>query len=135
MPYQVLGARSGAVAVTVTCTRSATARSSGVIFAMLSSSACSPSAFLAPFFPSARSSAARAFIAARSSLLKPFDSVVLVFVAIVGTSLPLPGPRRRPSGEEARADETPGASRFLTGRNVLDGGIPGEGDRRRERTG
>src|SRR6185312_2466533 len=37
MPYQVLADNSGAVPVTVTCTRSARARSSGVIFAMLSS--------------------------------------------------------------------------------------------------
>src|SRR3954451_16216112 len=84
MPYQVFGARSGATAVAVTCTRSATARSSGVIFAMASSTACSPSAFLAPFFPSERSSAARSFIAARSSALKPWDSVSAFFTGISG---------------------------------------------------
>src|SRR5215207_5107523 len=86
MPYQVLGDRSGAVAVTVTCTRSARARSSGAILAMLSRTACNPSALLAPFFPSARSSAARCFIAARSAALKPSDSVLVV----------LPGIRRLP---------------------------------------
>jgi hypothetical protein len=42
--------RSGAVAVTVTCTRSASTRSSGTICAMLSRTACRPSAFLAPCF-------------------------------------------------------------------------------------
>ena len=76
MPYQVFGDSSGAVAVTVTCTRSASARSSGAISAILSRTACRPSAFLAPFLPSARSSAARSFIAARSSAVKPSDSVV-----------------------------------------------------------
>src|SRR5689334_2028553 len=84
MPYQVLAVRSGAVAVTVTWTRSARARSCGVILAMLSSNACRPSAFWAPFLPSARSSAARAFMAARSSVLNPSD--------IVRTSSPS-GPR------------------------------------------
>src|SRR6266700_1134742 len=70
MPYHVFGDRSGAAAVTVTCTRSA--------------SACRPSAFLAPFLPSARSSAARSFIAARSSALKPWDSVLAFFEGILG---------------------------------------------------
>src|SRR3954468_14855421 len=72
MPYQVLGARSGALAVTVTCTRSAITRSAGSIFAMLSSRACNPSAFFAPLRPSARSSAARCVMAARSAALEPW---------------------------------------------------------------
>src|SRR3954453_9570 len=93
MPYQDLGDRSGAAAVTVTCTRSATARSSGVILAMLSRSAWRPSAFLAPLLPSARSSAARAFIAARSSALKPPDWVSWGSVDI-GSPLDLGGPDR-----------------------------------------
>src|SRR3954447_13060696 len=80
MPYQVLGARSGALAVTVTCTRSAITRSAGSIVAMLSSRACNPSAFFAPLRPSARSSAARCFMAARSAALKPWGVVVLVEV-------------------------------------------------------
>src|ERR687890_116523 len=54
MPYQVLGARSGAFAVTATCTRSARARSSSAMVAMLSRTACSPSAFLAPLRPRGR---------------------------------------------------------------------------------
>src|SRR4051812_40804499 len=94
MPYQVLGDRSGAAAVTVTCIRSATTRSSGVILAMLSRRACRPSAFLAPLLPSARSSAARAFIAARSSALKPPDSVSWVSVDIGRPPLDLGGPDR-----------------------------------------
>src|SRR4051795_10069263 len=87
MPYQVLGARSGALAVTVTCTRSAMAQSAGSIFAMLSSRACSPSAFFAPLLPSARSSAARCFMAARSAALKPSVVVVLVWVDMLVLSL------------------------------------------------
>ena len=54
---------------------------------MLSRTACKPSAFLVPFLPSARNSAARFFIAARSSALKLPDSV-LAFVAGI---LRLPG--------------------------------------------
>jgi len=51
---------------------------------MLSRTACSPSAFLAPFLPSARSSAARFFIAARSSAVKPLDWVLEFFAGIPG---------------------------------------------------
>src|SRR3954447_344136 len=116
MPYQVLGDRSGAAAVTVTCTRSARARSSGVIFAMASRTACSPSAFLAPFFPSARSSAARARIAARSSALKPPDSVSMVSVDICTPLVGVRGPDlARALDSEARTRPDAGASRFLTG--------------------
>src|SRR2546421_10392967 len=86
MPYQVLGDNSGAVEVTMACTRSARARSSGAIAAMLSSAAWTASAFLAPFFPWARSSAARCFMAARSSALKPSDSV-LVLAGMIGVPL------------------------------------------------
>jgi hypothetical protein len=70
------------LAVTVAWTRSAIARSSGAIFAMESRVACNSSAFLAPFLPSARNSAARAFIAARSSALKPADPDLLPFEGI-----------------------------------------------------
>ncbi len=84
MPYQVFGASDGAWVVTATWTRSARARSPGAIFAIASSTACRPSAFLAPFFPSARSSAARSFIAARSSALKP--PAVLFPSGITGSS-------------------------------------------------
>jgi hypothetical protein len=84
MPYQVFGSNPGPFAVTVTCTRSASSRSSGLIASMASSSASRPSAFLAPFLPSARSSAARAFIAARSSAVKPPDPVSVFFAGISG---------------------------------------------------
>src|SRR6478735_1789045 len=87
MPYQVFGDRSGAFAVTVTCTRSAIARSSGVIASMLSRTACKPSAFFAPFLPSARISAARAFIAARSAWLNPPDPLLAVLVVMNGVTL------------------------------------------------
>ena len=73
MPYQVFGASCGACVVTATCSRSASARSSGAIFSIASRAACSPSAFFAPFLPSARSSSARSFMAARSSALNPSD--------------------------------------------------------------
>jgi hypothetical protein len=51
---------------------------------MLSKIACRPSAFLAPFLPSARNSAARFFIAARSSALKPSALVLVLFAGILG---------------------------------------------------
>src|SRR5918995_3303613 len=86
MPYQVLGDSSAAVEVTMACTRSARARSSGAIAAMLSRAAWSASAFLAPFLPSARSSAARSFMAARSSALNPSGPVVLVAGMVVAGS-------------------------------------------------
>src|SRR4051794_3788947 len=108
MPYQVFGDRSGAAVVTVTWTRSATARSSGAIFARLSRTACSPSAFLAPFFPSARSSAARARIAARSSALKPPDVVSTFSVDIGGPPLRCQWHREtRASDSDARTDGAP----------------------------
>src|SRR3954449_3042352 len=103
MPYQVLGARSGALAVTVTWTRSAIARSAGPIFAMLSRRACSPSAFFAPLFPSARSSSARCFIAARSAALKPFVVFELVWVDMLLLS-PSPGGLVTVVRREARVD-------------------------------
>src|SRR3954462_10825864 len=103
MPYQVLGARSGALAVTVTCTRSAIARSAGSNFAMLSSRACSPSAFFAPLRPSARSSAARCFMAARSAALKPWVVLVLVEVDMLVLS-PAPGGLVTVVRREARVD-------------------------------
>src|SRR3954447_18071787 len=103
MPYQVLGAKSGALAVTVTWTRSAIARSAGSIFAMLSSRACSPSAFLAPLLPSARSSSARCFIAARSAAVKPSVVFVLVWVDMLVLS-PSPGGLLTVVRREARVD-------------------------------
>src|ERR1700733_10548036 len=118
MPYQVLGDSSGAVAVTVTWTRSAIARSSGAIAAMLSRTACRPSAFLAPLLPSARSSAARFFIAARSAALKPSDVIVAVSADIrLLPFLTLGGPGVRPSLHfKARVRQRACASPFLIDR-------------------
>src|SRR3954453_4683612 len=119
MPYQVLGDRSGAAAVTVTWTRSARARSSGVILAMASRSACSPSAFFTPLFPSARSSAARCFIAARSSALNPSDSVCTVSVDILETPLVVSGLTLARAGERGQGHhDDPAAGRCVTGRRA-----------------
>jgi hypothetical protein len=93
IPYQVFGDNSGADAVTATCTRPASARSAGAIAAMLSRTACRPPAFLAPFLPSPRNSAARFFIAARSPALKPPDPVLAFVAGILGLPfLTLRGP-------------------------------------------
>src|SRR5919199_708926 len=124
MPYQVFGSSSGAVAVTVMCTRSASARSSGAISAILSRTACRPSAFLAPFFPSARSSAARSFIAARSSALKPSDSVVAVLAGLFGLRSNLgPArenrPRLRSPGSHVEVEAVTDHRRAVTGRPPL----------------
>ena len=71
MPYQVLGANSGAVAVMTAWTRSARARSASGISAIVSSTACSSSTFVMPPRPAAFNSRARSLIAARSSSVKP----------------------------------------------------------------
>src|SRR6478609_2622822 len=92
MPYQVFGCRSGALEVMATCTRSASARSSGAILAIASRHSSSPSAALAPFLPSARSSAARSFIAARSCALNPVSlsvAVIALPLDVVGSARPL----------------------------------------------
>src|SRR4051794_3682236 len=78
MPYQVFGSRSGATVVTIAWMRSAIARSASSISAILSRRLCRSSAFFAPFLPSALSSAARSFIAARSASVNPLASFVVV---------------------------------------------------------
>src|SRR5688500_16111641 len=77
MPYHVFGARSGATSETIAWMRSARARSSGGISAILARSSFSPAARSLPRFCSALSSAARSLTAARSS----GDSEAVVFVA------------------------------------------------------
>src|SRR6476620_10990937 len=77
---------------------------------MLSRTACRPSACLAPFLPSARSSAARCFIAARSSALTPSDSDSALFVGIPGL-LSSFGTRRH-AGPSAERLDAPPLSRF-----------------------
>jgi hypothetical protein len=68
--------------------------SSGVIFAIESRTVCSSSAFLAPFLPSARNSAARCFIAARSAAVKPPDPVWELFAGMATPCLRFLSARR-----------------------------------------
>src|SRR5690606_16409585 len=79
MPYHVLDASSGALALTISWMRSARVRSGSGISAIFSSRSLSPSAL--PFF-SRFSSAARSFIAAFSSPVKPPDSFATFFALI-----------------------------------------------------
>src|SRR5690349_1509351 len=73
MPYQVLQVSSGKVDLTRACRRSAESRSEPVISEILASTSCSPSALAERGLRRAAvlSSAAWAFMAARSSALKP----------------------------------------------------------------
>ena len=68
MPYQVLGERAGAVALTIAWSRLAIARSGSGISAIFPRTSLSPSAL-----PAAFSSRARSFIAARSSSVNPAE--------------------------------------------------------------
>src|SRR3990172_515357 len=71
IPYQVFGARAGALALTIAWIRSAKARSDSRISAIFASTSLSPAA-LSPFArSSALSSLARSFIAAFSSAVNP----------------------------------------------------------------
>jgi hypothetical protein len=66
MPYQVFGLSSGALVVTISCSRSAMTRSGSGISATFSRRAVSPSCL--PFV-----SRARSFMAARSSAVNPIE--------------------------------------------------------------
>src|SRR4028118_1605425 len=68
MPYQVLGDSAGAFAVTTTWTRSASARSSGAMSAILSRTARRTSAFPAAFLRAGRGPLARGALGARPVL-------------------------------------------------------------------
>src|SRR5919109_3720133 len=83
IPYQVLGARSGALAVTMARSRSAMARSDCGISAIFASTSRSPASLSLLARASAFSSRARSFIAARSSAVNPlaFLPVAAVFLA------------------------------------------------------
>src|SRR5437588_12096267 len=70
MPYQVFGARSGALALTISWIRLAMSRSGFCISAIFASTSRSPSALP---FSAVFSSRTRSFIAARSSAVKPVD--------------------------------------------------------------
>src|SRR5215472_9186260 len=83
IPYQVLGARAGAPALTMAWTRSARARSGSVISAIFASTSLSPSA-LAPRGPrraAAFTSWPCSFIAARSSSVNPLGTLPVVLLA------------------------------------------------------
>src|SRR5262249_43261101 len=73
MPYQVFGARSGALALISAWRHLAMARSGSRISAIFASTSFSPSALDAAAF----SSFARSFIAARSSAVNPLDFLLL----------------------------------------------------------
>ena len=85
IPYQVFGERAGALALTIAWSRSAMARSGSGISAIFASTSPSPSALSARGLrrPSAFSSWARSFIAARSSSVNPSDvlSIAVVLLA------------------------------------------------------
>src|ERR671934_2746454 len=76
IPYQVLGERAGALALTIAWSRSAIARSGSGISAIFASTSLSPSAL--PARGPAFSSRARSFIAARSSSVNRLDAVPVV---------------------------------------------------------
>ena len=67
IPYQVFGKRSGALALTIACSRSAMLRSGSGISAIFASKSLSPSSLSLPARASAFISLARSFIAAFSS--------------------------------------------------------------------
>src|SRR5262245_38538031 len=76
IPYQVFGASSGALAVTIAWSRSAMTRSGACILPIASSTSRSPSALLLFARSSAFSSLARSLIAARSSAVNPLAGFV-----------------------------------------------------------
>src|SRR6266511_514363 len=84
IPYQVLGERAGALALTIAWSRLAIARSGSGISAIFASTALSPSALSArgPRRASAFSSWARSFIADRSSSVNPLDFLPLAVVVL-----------------------------------------------------
>src|SRR3954471_17028237 len=83
IPYQVLGERAGALALTMAWSRSAMTRSGSGISAIFASTSLSPSALPArgPRRAGAFSSWARARIAARSSSVNPLDALPVVLLA------------------------------------------------------
>src|SRR5438874_6358451 len=82
IPYQVFGQRSGALARTIAWSRLAIARSDPFIAAIAASRSRSPSALSRLARSSAFSSRARAFIAARSASVNPWDVVPAAVVLL-----------------------------------------------------
>jgi len=81
MPYQVLGARSGALCLTIACTRSAMTWSGSCIAAMLSSTSLSPSAFARAAFRSRLRTASR---------IRPDVAALALVLAVAFRALLLP---------------------------------------------
>src|SRR5687768_16731520 len=77
MPYQVFGERTGALALMISWSRLAMARSGPGISAIFASKSLSPSVLFLFRRASAFSSWARSFIAARSSSVNPLDILPL----------------------------------------------------------
>src|SRR6266545_4647534 len=82
IPYQVFGERDGALALMISWSRSAMARSGSDISAIFASTAPSPAARSLFARASAFSSWARSFIAARSSSVNPLNVVPLAVVLL-----------------------------------------------------
>src|SRR5215218_5982537 len=85
IPYQVFGEREGALALTISWSRLAMARSCPCISAIFASTSLSPSALCArgPRRACAFSSWARSFIAARSSSVNPLEFLPVAAVLLV----------------------------------------------------
>src|SRR5438552_1088114 len=82
IPYQVFGARAGALAVMIAWSRLAMARSGSCIAAIAASTALSPSALFLFARASAFSSWARFLIAAFSSSVNPLDFLPVAVVLL-----------------------------------------------------
>src|SRR5215212_10201406 len=82
IPYQVFGESAGALAVMISCSRLAMARSGSGIAAIAASTSVSPSALFLFARASAFSSRARAFIVARSSSVNPLDFLLIAVVIL-----------------------------------------------------
>src|SRR3990172_2767697 len=89
IPYQVFGARAGALALTIACSRLAMPRSGSGIAAILERRSLSPSALFLFARASAFSSLARSFIAAFSSSVNPVYLLVVLLPLVMRSSLGL----------------------------------------------
>src|SRR5215203_1664266 len=89
IPYQVFGERAGALALTISWSRSAMVRSGSGISAIFASTALSPAARFLFARSSAFSSLARSLIAARSSVVNPSDFFAPIVPSFAGCSVSL----------------------------------------------
>src|SRR5205807_7411428 len=88
IPYQVFDERTGALALMISWSRLAMARSGSGISAILASTSLSPSALFLLTRSSAFSSLARSFIAARSSSVNPLDFLLITAVLLADSCVP-----------------------------------------------